>query len=143
MSVEVQPSRTPHEFSDWWRAAGEHELRQLLFWVWDPIGVNEHFPVTADEYDRYAIEVATILASGASVPVLAEFLHAIARDRMGLVGPRPDAVAGQLHQWYRQSRDAAVRSDIPKPFKSPASNTGPWLLLAHHEARPGDVDTAT
>jgi hypothetical protein len=32
------------EFSDWWRDAGEQELRQLLYRVWDPIGLNQEFP---------------------------------------------------------------------------------------------------
>jgi hypothetical protein len=54
------------------------------------------------------------MTSGAGLPVLAEFLHAITRDRMGLAGPRPDAVAARLHQWYRRSRNGTVRSDTPE-----------------------------
>ncbi len=96
---------SPHNFADWWRETGEQQLRQLLYWVWDPLGVNEHFPSTADEYDRYAIEVATVLASGATARMLAGFLRTIERDRLGIAEPSSDFAATRLHEWYQRSRD--------------------------------------
>jgi hypothetical protein len=91
------------EFSDWWRDTGEQELRQLLYWVWDPIGLNPDFPHASDEYDRYAIEVATALASGMPQSTLAALLGSIEQNRMGM-GPRPlDAIAERLREWHERS----------------------------------------
>ena len=81
------------EFGEWWRATGEHELRQLLFWVWDPIGLKDAFPATASEYDRYALEIATALASGMSTEVLAALLATIEYTRMGVSSGRANAFA--------------------------------------------------
>lgn len=40
---------TTDEFARWWHETGEHELRQLLLWRWDPIGVADYFPNTVGE----------------------------------------------------------------------------------------------
>ncbi len=52
------PSSTPEpealsteDFARWWKETGEHELRQILFWKWDPIGAFDSSPNTTDEYD--------------------------------------------------------------------------------------------
>jgi hypothetical protein len=92
------------EFGDWWRAMGEHELRQLLFWVWDPIEIKDEFPTTAGEYDGYALEIATALASGMSSEELAALLQTIEQDRMGISRARADATASRLSDWYERSR---------------------------------------
>jgi hypothetical protein len=38
----------------------------VLYWKWDPIGVNDSFPYTADEYDRYGPQVLSALRNAAS-----------------------------------------------------------------------------
>jgi hypothetical protein len=91
------------EFGEWWRATGEHELRQLLFWVWDPICLKDAFPATADQYDRYALEIATALASGMSTEALAALLQTIEQARMGVSSGRANAVASRLAVWYQDS----------------------------------------
>ena len=65
-SVWLTDHSGEEEFALWWSETGERELRQLLFWKWDPIGVNPFFPRTADEYDGYATQVVTALRTGAS-----------------------------------------------------------------------------
>jgi hypothetical protein len=107
MSDENTAPVDAREFADWWRETGERELCQLLYWVWDPIDLNQEFPDAADEYDGYAIEIATALASGMPVPTLAESLATIERDRMGLGQRSLDAIADRLQTWYARSRDRA------------------------------------
>jgi hypothetical protein len=107
MSDEMNPEAASRGFADWWRESGEVELCQLLYWVWDPIGVNEDFPAAEDEYGCYALEIATALASDMPVSTLAGWLATIERDRMGLSQRPLDAIADRLQIWYRRSRDRA------------------------------------
>ena len=103
MSDQKTGEARSREFSDWWRDAGECELRQLLYWVWDPLDLNEEFPDAVDEYDRYAIEIATALASDMSQASLAALLASIEQNRMG-VTPRPlDPIAARLRKWHGRS----------------------------------------
>ncbi|MFZ0385238.1 MAG: hypothetical protein WAL22_06225 [Solirubrobacteraceae bacterium] len=104
MSNATSAEGDSREFGEWWRATGEHELRQLLFWVWDPVDIKDAFPATADQYDRYALEIATALASGMSTEVLATLLATIERARMGVSSGRANAVASRLADWYQDSR---------------------------------------
>jgi hypothetical protein len=91
------------EFSDWWLDAGEAELRQLLYWVWDPIDLNQAFPDASDEYDGYALEIATALASGMSQSTLAALLGSIEQNRMGMTARPLDLIAERLRTWYQRS----------------------------------------
>jgi hypothetical protein len=45
----------------WWQETGEYEQSQVLHWKWDPIGVARAFPYAANEYDRYAPQIAAAL----------------------------------------------------------------------------------
>jgi hypothetical protein len=45
----------------WWESVGQDQLRQLLYWRWDPIGINSEFPNTNDEYDHYAEAMRELL----------------------------------------------------------------------------------
>ena len=98
---------TTEAFARWWRETGEHELRQLLLWRWDPIGVADHFPNTADEYDDYASDVVQVLRDGGEADDVAEHLREIEREWMdGPLSP-PDRLAylGELiHEWYWNSQ---------------------------------------
>lgn len=94
------------EHERWWRQAGSGELRQLLFWRWDPIGVADEFPLTAAEYDSYVEPLATLLRDGASAALLARHLGEIERDEMGFEGRSdPLDVAELLLRWYAESLD--------------------------------------
>ena len=99
---------TTEEFSRWWRETGERELRELLYWVWDPIGVNDSFPYTADEYDQYAPQVVKALRARASRDQLINMLKMVERERMGLCGDASgllSSVANRIVEWYEQSQE--------------------------------------
>jgi hypothetical protein len=99
---------TRDQFARWWREAGERELRQLLFWRWDPIGVADSFPFTADEYDGYAPGVVALLRAGASEEDVADHLAFVERETIGVLDDetRCAEVAALLTGWYANSVDA-------------------------------------
>src|SRR3954447_432006 len=100
---------TAEEFAAWWRETGEHELRQVLLWRWDPLGVADHFPNTADEYDGYAPQVVQALRKGASETELMQLLAGFERDSMGLSAPAPTRLrrlADSLLLWFKNSQDS-------------------------------------
>jgi len=97
------------EFARWWKETGEHELRQILFWTWDPIGVYDAFPNTADEYDGYAPQVVQALRKGATEDEIAELLRSFEHDAMGLGRANPNGVhevAQFLVHWFENSQDS-------------------------------------
>lgn len=52
----------------WWDETGDYELRQILHWRWDPIGVANVFPYAADEYGNYAPTIVDALRAGRRPP---------------------------------------------------------------------------
>lgn len=72
------------EFARWWEETGEYELRQILHWKWDPIGVADEFPYAADEYHSYALPVVSALIEGQSADAIAEMFGNIEHEWMGL-----------------------------------------------------------
>jgi hypothetical protein len=98
----------PKEWAKWWKESGERELRQILFWRWDPIGVADEFPYTEDEYDGYATRVASLLHDEASPEAVADYLGTVERESMGLDEKRrADAhrreVVRFILEWYPES----------------------------------------
>jgi hypothetical protein len=80
------------------------QLRQLLYWKWDPIGVNDSFPLTCDEYDTYAGLLVTRLRDGADPAEIARFLQEFEEQRMGLSpATAPSKAAHQIVEWYPRS----------------------------------------
>lgn len=111
MSGDREPDRlTTEQFASWWRQTGEHELRQVLFWRWDPIGVSEYFPNTADEYDGYAPQIAHALRGEASDEELAQLILGLEHDAMGLPSrPEDDRVpslVALLRLWFENSQSS-------------------------------------
>lgn len=99
---------SPEGRQRWWHEAGHWQLRQLLFWRWDPIGVNDHFPFTLDEYDSYADPIASLLEQGAGVDEVAAYLQEVEEDAMELGrrnGPNDLCceVAWLITDWHRNS----------------------------------------
>ena len=86
---------------------GEFELRQLLHWRWDPIGIAGAFPAAADEYDSYPPGIVSALRQGASSREIAELLTRIEQDQMGF-DKRADvgreSVALDILAWFEQSQ---------------------------------------
>ncbi len=99
----------PNQWAKWWTESGERELRQILFWRWDPIGVADDFPVTEDEYDSYVMHVASLLRDAASLDAVADYLGTVERDSMGIhETPRAEAHRREvasflLDSWYPNS----------------------------------------
>jgi hypothetical protein len=93
------------EFERWWAETGERELRELLYWAWDPIGVSSSFPYAVDEYDGYAPALVRALRAEASETEIAAMLEAVQRDRMGLGADADLARSATLRilHWYRES----------------------------------------
>jgi hypothetical protein len=103
---------TEDEFKKWWSRTGEYELRQVMLWVWDPIGVQTSFPNAADEYDSYAQNVVEVLRSGRSEDELVRVLLDIERGAMRGCGADPERlpeVARRLAGWYARSTHRWVR----------------------------------
>ena len=98
---------TQDEFARWWSETGERELRQLLFWKWDPIGVNPVFPRTANEYDGYAPQVVAALRNGASEMAIIDLFRTFEHDHMGLSAASVDQLqplASDIAGWFEQSQ---------------------------------------
>jgi hypothetical protein len=111
--VTAPADLTREQFARWWRETGEGELRQVLFWRWDPIGVSDSFPHTADEYDGYGPGVVALLRAGASEDDLADHLGFVERETIGLSTDdhrRRADVAQLLTRWFGNSVDAWQRS---------------------------------
>ena len=60
------------------------KIDEILWLEWDPIGVNE-FEVR-DEYQSYTPAIYSLKKSGASIDIIADALHKIETNRMGLGG---------------------------------------------------------
>jgi hypothetical protein len=97
------------ELERWWREHGREQLAEILYWVWDPIGVNDVFPMTRGEYDNYVDQVFRCLDGPNAASEIEELLHKIERDSMGL-GPAPireerrPCVARLIAEsWFEQS----------------------------------------
>ena len=63
------------------------QIRHVLLEVWDPIGVKDE-PNAQDEYDGYLGDVYELLINGEPDEKIAEYLHGVVYDRMGLESAR-------------------------------------------------------
>ena len=64
----------------------QESIRQILFYDWDPIGINDFGP--DDEYDSYVGSIYRLLASGADEYKIIERLYQFETNSMGLNGNR-------------------------------------------------------
>jgi hypothetical protein len=65
----------------------KQEISQILWGVWDPIGVNSS-PQARDEYDRYVNPVYIMLTNGSTDKEIASYLLEVATEGMGLLGAK-------------------------------------------------------
>lgn len=96
------------EFARWWKETGENELRQILHWKWDPIGVSAAFPYAADEYDSYAPEIVSAIRNDASPNDIAQLLSDTEQKRMGLGDGSPErrlVLAEDIVAWFESSQE--------------------------------------
>jgi len=110
-----EPARlSAEEHAQWWQATGAHELRQILYWRWDPIGISEAFPATWDEYDAYMGRVLILAREDATEDVIAAYLDAVESDSITLrtdEATRRD-VARRVLSWYEDSLDRWQQGQI-------------------------------
>ena len=94
----------PGEYERWWAERGAGELRELLFYEWDPIGLKDLADAPLDEYEHYAGTIARRLRAGTSDEELAAVLDGF-RTEMGLEPEQelPVAFARRLREWYSRS----------------------------------------
>jgi hypothetical protein len=59
------------------------EIKRILLQEWDPIGVADTSGA-ADEYDTYAFQIFTSLHSGATSDSIADYLHWVVSEHIGL-----------------------------------------------------------
>jgi len=64
----------------------QESIRHILFYDWDPIGINDSGP--DDEYDSYVGGIYRLLTSGASEYQIIERLYQLETISMGLNGYR-------------------------------------------------------
>jgi hypothetical protein len=64
----------------------QESIRKILFYDWDPIGINDFGP--DDEYDSYVGGIYRLLASGADEYKIIERLYQLETIGMGLNGNR-------------------------------------------------------
>jgi hypothetical protein len=88
----------------WAAEAGFPELRQILLWRWDPIGVELYFPDADDEYDTYALALLARLHDGATAGAVARYLLWVERTQMDM--PKPSSygrlrdLGERIVDWY-------------------------------------------
>ena len=98
----------PERWTQWWDESGERELRQILFWRWDPINVADEFPFPESEYDEHAVRLASLLRDGASPEAIEYHLWSEEREGWQLKDGRArkhtrQDVARYIWKWYPRS----------------------------------------
>jgi hypothetical protein len=94
------------EYARWERDAGMDELRQVLYWRWDPLEVSEYFPATGDAYDRYARVLLSRLRQGADEQDVAAHLLEVEWKWLGRRYNDDETLRGVgrlVAAWHRES----------------------------------------
>jgi hypothetical protein len=105
-TVRLPPTLSAEQLAAWSRKTGIAELRQLLYWRWDPMCVSDAFPRTADEYDAYAHAILGQLHHGHRRADIARYLR---DSETELLGERHSdsaslgQLADRLIDWYEDS----------------------------------------
>lgn len=88
-----------------WAKQAFLELRQLLYWRWDPIGVSDSFPITAGEYDHYAQVLIGRLRQGMTPQEIADYLREVEQTQIGMGTSEQSCLAvGELvADWHENS----------------------------------------
>lgn len=96
------------EHERWWREAGEQQLRQILYWRWDPIGIADDFPWSEGEYNDYARPIVEHLRARGQEHDLVGILGQIELGEMELDNTRALRrrrleIADFIAEWYADS----------------------------------------
>ncbi len=81
-------------------------VRLVLQVEWDPIGIFG-FPGALGQYDRYAVEITTMLEQGANETEIENYLYETQRDRIsvGLGRERLKVIAKRLVRLREDARE--------------------------------------
>lgn len=79
----------------------KQRIEEILYYVWDPIGVNDFGPASWGEYDSYAGVVWHMALEGKSQSEISTYLTSVVVDRMELPAKsrKDDAVAELVLDW--------------------------------------------
>lgn len=87
----------------------EKLVSEVLYWVWDPIGINDSFD-SRDEYDGYALQVVSLL-HGDMQPAerqkkIEALLIALCQDHIGVGGGQSKSQSAaerlmELANWHK------------------------------------------
>lgn len=134
---------TDAEHAAWFEAQGEEQLRELLFWRWDPIGVADAFPLTWDEYDAYAPRIVAVLRAGGDAAAVAGELAVIARDVIGLPpSGAAEGAARAIVDWYAESTGAWASRGDRRSSRWRAGGRAPTRIVALTDPEPPRLDGA-
>ncbi len=116
---------TRAQYTAWYRQAGLPELRQMLLWRWDPLGVASAFPRTLSEYDAYAQGLLSRLETGVSVEEIAAYLEGVEIDTGLRATSRQELLdlGAQVVAWVDDSIDFWTESMAPASMGSPIAES--------------------
>ena len=74
-----------------------NSIDEILWKDWDPVGISK--TGSRDEYYAYLPDVFRLVQQSAPTPEIAEYLHQVAKDKMGLISSVDDhwEVAQKIH----------------------------------------------
>lgn len=77
-------------------------ISEVLYYNWDPIGVNDFGPESRDEYDSYVPKLVKAIIDGATVADIEKILYRIETEAMEVrgIGDARKAVAELLVDWH-------------------------------------------
>ena len=75
---------------------------EILYYQWDPIGVNDFGAATRDEYDSYVPMIVKAILAGATQDIIEKILYKIETESMEMKGQRDKrkTTAELLINWY-------------------------------------------
>lgn len=92
-----------------YRAELEKRISEILYYIWDPIGVHDEEapPEARDEYDSYVYALTMAVMDGKSRSEIAGLLTGIVTDRIGLPSreEHDNKVAGLILDWSRYLKE--------------------------------------
>lgn len=82
-------------------------VNEVLYYLWDPIGVNDLGPAARDEYDSYVAEITKAILKGADSEEISVMLRKIETEWMEIEGKAETRkeVAELLIDWFEHLKN--------------------------------------
>ena len=82
-----------------------NEIRRLLWFEWDPIGINDEADWPDDEYDSYAHKVYRMLIDGRDQCAISKYLKQTALEHIGVgQSENHDAIAARAIEIFEEKK---------------------------------------